>query len=290
MLATSVGWLSQTEVANQALLVRDGAPRDAPLLPTDEANQRGLVGSGNQPAPSPSQAPGTGSRSPADLSKIVRDGSLAIVIPDGTFDERYRQVVAIAERAGGFVLSGETRGDDSGALVLRIPADHLDEAFLAIRALGEPVASNLKGEDVTAEYVDLHARLRIERADRTFLLGLLGQADTIGESLTVKRQLDDVQLEIERLQGQLRFLEDQVAESTLKVDLRETSADASAVETDDGVANPSLGTALDRAVQGFLNVIATTLIGLGYLLPIAALGGLVYVVIRLVRRRGRAAS
>jgi hypothetical protein len=220
----------------------------------------------------------------------VRDGSLAIVIPDGTFEDRYRQVVAIAERSGGFVLSGETRGDDSGALVLRIPADRLDEAFVAIRALGEPVASNLKGEDVSAEYVDLRARLRIERADRAFLLDLLGQADTIGESLTVKRQLDDVQLEIERLQGQLRFLEDQVAESTLKVDLRERSADLSAVETDDGVTNPSLGTAVDRAVQGFLNVVATTLIGLGYLLPIAVLGGLAYLVFRLVRRRGRAAS
>ena len=296
VVAFVVGWLGQggTREMN-ALLVSDdatnaGTATGAPDMPA-EADERNSVddwalGSSEENAGRGGQQAGD----TPDLSKIVRDGSIALVVPDGAFEARYRAVVAVAEEAGGFVLSGQTRGDEAGALVLRIPAERFDAAFVAIRALGDPVASNLKGEDVTAEYVDLRARLRIEQAQRTFLLGLLGEADTIPESLTVSRQLDDVQLEIERLQGQLRFLEDQVDESTLKVDISEKDAESSAAQTDGDVANPSLGEAFERAVQGFLNVVATTLIGLGYLLPIAALGAIGYAVFRLARPRDRAAS
>jgi hypothetical protein len=103
-------------------------------------------------------------------------------------------------------------------------------------------------------------------------------------------QLEDVQLQIDQIHGQLRFLNNQVAESTLTVDLREQSAPAGENRINEGIQNPSLSQALDRAVQGFFGILATIIVGLGYLLPLAVMAGLVAGVVTLVRRRGRATS
>jgi hypothetical protein len=116
------------------------------------------------------------------------------------------------------------------------------------------------------------------------------RATTIGESLTVEKELEDVQLQIDQIQGELRFLNDQVAESTLTVDVREESAPAGESQTDGAVHTPSLSRAWDRAIQGFFGIIATIIVGLGYLLPLAVIAGVILAIVRLVRRRGRATS
>jgi len=60
---------------------------------------------------------------------------------------------------------------------------------------------------------------------------------------------------------------------------------ASVAESPDSIDNPSLGRAWDRAVQGLLNVVAATLIGLGYLIPLLIVAGIVVLIVRSVRRR-----
>lgn len=224
-----------------------------------------------------------------DLSKIVRDGTISLQIPDGTFDDRFQQVQDVAAAAGGMVLSSSTEGEGSGTLTLRIPAAHFEQAFEAIRKLGTPLASSSKGQDVTAAYLDLQAHLKILKARRAFLFGLWAKITTVSQSIDLHNRLEDVQLAIDKIQGQTRFLDDQVALSTLKVDLREKSTPAQQQAAAD-VNNPSLGHAWSLGIQGFLNVIATVVIGLGYLVPIAVLAALVLLVVRLVRRRRPEAS
>jgi hypothetical protein len=65
--------------------------------------------------------------------------------------------------------------------------------------------------------------------------------------------------------------------------------DAAQLQQTSEVENPSLGSAWDRSIQGFLNVVSAVVIGLGYLLPLAALGLIVWLITAAVRRR-RAAS
>jgi hypothetical protein len=227
-----------------------------------------------------------------DLSKIVRDGSTSLTIPKDTFDRKFQQVIGIANRSGGFVLSSETHGTGAGSLILRIPAAHFDDAVTQVRDLGKVVGSSVNGRDVTAEYVDNQARLTILEARRNVLLTLMTKANTIGETITVQNVLDQVQLQIEQIQGQLRYLDNQVAESTLKVDILERTpqAEQEVTQRTDEVQNPNLGRAWDRAIQGFLGVIATIIVGFGYLVPLLVIAGLVLAVLTLVRRRGHEAS
>jgi Domain of unknown function (DUF4349) len=240
-----------------------------------------------QPASPPSNPPTSeGPHAPGqDLAKIVRDGSIAIVIPDGSFGDRFHQATAVADRFGGFVLSQSTSGGDSGSMVLRIPAQRFDAAVDAIRHLGQVSSSEVTGNDVTDQYIDQQARLTILKARRASLIRLLDQSTTLSASLELSDRIDDVQFDIERSQGELRFLDAQVAESTLNVEMREADTPAAESTSGNDIRNPSLGRAVDRAVQGFLGVLATILVGLGYLMPLSILGGLGYAAWRVIQRR-----
>jgi len=228
-----------------------------------------------------------------DLTKIVRDGRIGIVIADGSFSKGVSRVTVIARRNGGFVLSSSSRDERTGTLTLRIPAKRFDDTMLALRGLageldGRVDSQNITGEDVTAEFVDLGARLDILKQRRSLLRTLQNDATTSAEILRLSGLIENTQLEIENIQGRLNFLKDQVAEATIQVEVRERHAPGEEAGTDP--ENPSLTDSFELGVQGFLRVIGAIVVGLGYLIPVAVVAGAVYGVIRLVRRRDRVAS
>lgn len=219
-----------------------------------------------------------------DLSKIVRDGRIGVVVPDNKFGDAVGNLTFIAEKYGGFILSSSTNNDRSGTFVLRIPAKRFDRALGDIRDLATRVRfQEIRSDDVTAEFIDQQARLRILQGRKTLLSSLSQQATTTEEILRLGSQLDDVQLRIEQIQGQLRFINDQVAESTLRVSIQEQNAPTAATTTD--VDNPDLGSSVDLGVQGFLRIVGAVIVGLGYLIPLTLLGALVWFVVWFVRRR-----
>ncbi|MCD6021620.1 MAG: uncharacterized protein K0R20_1330 [Actinomycetia bacterium] len=225
-----------------------------------------------------------GGQQQQDLSKIVRDGRIGIVVDDGAFGESVGELTFIAERHGGFVLSSSTSNERSGTFVLRIPERQFDQARNDIRDLATRVRfEEVRGDDVTAEFIDFHARLRILQTRRELLFDLFQQADTTDEILRMSSQLDEVTLRIEEIQGQLRFLKDQVAESTLRVSIQERNAPAVTGEQD--VDNPDLGSSIDLGVQGFLRIVGAVIVGLGYLIPITALAVAAWMAVWFVRRR-----
>jgi hypothetical protein len=240
----------------------------------------GATGSGGE-AVVPATPPGP---QVGDISKIIRDGSMSIQLDKDGFSAGFATVSRIARNNGGFVLSSQIRGQRRGMLVIRIPAKRFDDAMLALRSVGVVQAQSISGRDVTAQYIDLTARLQNAVGQRTVLRNLMGQATTIQETITVQNRLSQVELQIEQIQGQLNFIQNQVAEATVHVELHEK--DAAQVETS-AVENPSLGSAWDRSIQGFLNVVSAVVIGLGYLIPIAVLTlGIWLVTVAVRRRRG----
>ena len=120
------------------------------------------------------------------------------------------------------------------------------------------------------------------------IFGLYDQATTIDTTLRLDRELNEVQLQIDQIQGQLRYLDAQTSISTLKVAMSENEPDVEALSEEDEA--PSLGDAWDSATDGFLGVLSAMIVGLGYLIPLAIVAGIVFAVVRLVRRRDRGAS
>jgi hypothetical protein len=224
--------------------------------------------------PGPAEVPG-----PPAVSRVIRTAELSVVIPRDAFDERFGQAVDVAEEQGGFVADSRSR-NRSGSLTLRVPAANFDETLHALRALGTVEVESVHGKDVTADYVDLHANLRIARARREVLLGLMADAVSIEQTIRVQNALDETQLRIEQLQGQLRLLDDRTSLATIGLRLREQG-----VEPDSEVEKASIPNAFERAAAGFVGVIAAIVIGLGYLIPILLLGLAAWFVVSRVRRR-----
>jgi Domain of unknown function (DUF4349) len=212
---------------------------------------------------------GTADYSVPPLSpRVIKNASLTLEVRHGTFDDRFQDATLVASRHGGFVAASRTQGSDrrSGTLVLRVPAAQFEAALAELAALGTVQARGISGEDVSARFVDLEARLRNWEAQESVLLGLMEEATSIQESITVQRTLQNVQLAIEEIRGQLRTLEDQTDMSTITLALSEPGAAPSARPGDDV---PSISEAWNLALNGFLAVVTTVVITLGYVVPIA---------------------
>jgi Domain of unknown function (DUF4349) len=222
-----------------------------------------------------------------DLSKIIRDGTITVVVPKDGFGTAFDEATGIAQEAGGFVLSSSISQENQGTLTIRIPSNKLDGAIVKLRALGRLAELTLTGKDVTASYIDLKARLGVLQTQRELIVKLLNASTTVDGQLSLSNKFAEVQTQIEQIQGQLNVLNDKVELATLKVTLREEGVAAPTGSGDD-IRNPSLGSAWDRAVQGFLGVIAAVVVGLGYLLPVLVLAGLVLGLRLLIRRRREA--
>ncbi len=266
---------SDEKVANRGVLTEG----DASAFNVGDSAQAG-VGCANCPnadTPIPQQ----------DLSKIIRDGTITLVVPEDGFGTAFDEATGIAQAAGGFVLSSSISQENQGTLTIRIPSRKLDGAIVKLRALGRLAELTLTGKDVTASYIDLKARLGVLQTQRELILRLLKASTTVSGQLSLSAKFSDVQMQIEQIQGQLNVLNDEVDLATLKLTLREEGVATPAAGDD--IRNPSLGSAWDRAVQGFLGVIAAVVVGLGYLLPVLALAGL-FLGLRLLFRRRRATS
>jgi len=247
------------------------------------------AGSGAAAAPSASPAPGVpatvanvtgGQNAVSDLSKIVRTANLSVVVPVGSFGKAFADASSVPDQFGGFVETSNT-GARSGSITMRIPSDRLGEALDRIRTLGRVESQTIAGKDVTANYIDLAARLRIAKARRLVLLRLMNKANSIEQTIRVQNALDDTQLQIEDLQGGINVLDDRTSFATVRLDLREQGVQAVTTH----VEKPSIPGAWQRSIAGFIGVIAAVVIGLGYVIPVALIVGLAWLVVTRVRRR-----
>lgn len=124
------------------------------------------------------------------------------------------QVRTIATQMGGYMTALEGQ-----AITVRIPAARFDELISQVSRMGEVLAKNIKAADVTEELRDVN--LRLENAERTRqrLLDHLKDSNKMEDTLKIEAELSRVTESIEVMKGRLRFLNDQVAFSTLRVNV-----------------------------------------------------------------------
>ena len=130
------------------------------------------------------------------------------------------QLRGLVESLGGFIEHVSTSGGPNpeyGSAVVRVPGDRFLGALDRIERLGKAVGQSLGQQDVTGEAIDLEARLKSERSAEQSLLKLLDRAVSVSDVLTVERELSRVRANVERLQGQLEFIQRSVALATITV-------------------------------------------------------------------------
>lgn len=217
--------------------------------------------------------------------RVIKTADLHLEVGDGDLTRAMREAREIAEAAGGFVLSTSVDGTDRrrGDFTIRVPAERFEATLSDLEELGTVAGEDVRGEDVSQEFVDLEARLRNATAQEEVLFRLYDRSNSIADTIRVQRELEDVQLEIERLRGRLRFLEDRTDLSTISVSMTESGAVAAE-------AGP-FAKAWDGAQKTFVAIVSGAIVGAGFVAPVAVFALLAYLVFRLVRPRlSRAAS
>ena len=188
----------------------------APQIVWGPAGSPGPVGT-RGPAPSPS---GDAQDFPVFSSErqVISQASLTVEVEDvGTAITELR---AFVESVGGFIEHVSTTDGPQpgrGSATIRVPAEQFNHTIDRIEAFGEVLGQSLGQTDVTGDAIDLAAQLRSERSAEASLLKLLDRAVSVSDVLTVERELGRVRANVERLQGQLDFIERSVALATITV-------------------------------------------------------------------------
>jgi Domain of unknown function (DUF4349) len=119
-------------------------------------------------------------------------------------------------------VSTPTDGVRSLTATLRVPADQLDPALADLRALGRVQSESQSGEEVSAQYVDLEARLQNARNTEERLTALLRQqTGKLSDVLAVETEASRVRGEIESMEAEKKLLDTRIAYATLNVTISE---------------------------------------------------------------------
>lgn len=160
---------------------------------------------------------------PDPARKIIYTADLSLESTE--FDSASSALLDALAQAGGYVQSSESGGStEYGRWIhwsLRVPADQYRSFLTAAENSASRTSLSESTEDVTADYVDVEARLNSLEAQRQRLEELRAQAANLEDLLAIENQLTQVQYQIESYTGQKRVLDDQITYSTVNVYLDE---------------------------------------------------------------------
>lgn len=142
-----------------------------------------------------------------------------------TYDSTRAELEAAVQAAGGYIEACDeySYADDarSVTLTLRIPAEQYQSFLSAAVGAGNLRSKSEQAEDITAQYIDVAARISNLEAQRARLQELQAQAETLADLLEIESKLGDVQYQLESWQSQMAWYNDQVDYCTVTVELSE---------------------------------------------------------------------
>lgn len=167
-----------------------------------------------------SSGPGAGgvvTAVPGDELLIIKTGTLTLQV--SAIDKAVAAATLAIDGLGGYASGSKRSGSGDGleaTITFRVPAGRWDEAMNTARALAiEVLSEDSSTEDVTAQVVDLGARIKNLQATEAALQSIMNRATVIKDVLAVQAELTTVRGEIEQRTAEKTHLEAQAAYSTL---------------------------------------------------------------------------
>lgn len=227
----------------------------------------------------------------ADVSqKLIKTVNMTAETTE--FDALVADVRTKTESAGGYVENsdiGGSYGTDQtryAYLVLRIPAEQLDDFVNGLKDTSNVRSFGESTEDVTLQYTDMDTHIKALREELDALFSMMEQADSMKDILSIQSQITDVRYEIESYESQLRVYDNQINYSTIYLDLYEVNRESQAAgKTFGDRVHTRFNDNLYRMGQGFQDFLVGLLGGLPILLPIVVICVVIVIVIRKILRK-----
>jgi Domain of unknown function (DUF4349)/Putative zinc-finger len=171
-----------------------------------------------EPSASPSSV------GPAANRKLIRNATAELEV--ASFDESIQKITAFAAEEKGYVATTnsekQANGKLRGEIVVKVLPDSLDRFLGKLRGIGELKNQALTTEDVTKAYFDTESRLKNARLMEQRLIEILKtKSKDVADLLEVEKELGRVREQIETMQGELKFMDSQVAFATVTITLAE---------------------------------------------------------------------
>ncbi|MCR8634974.1 DUF4349 domain-containing protein [Paenibacillus radicis (ex Xue et al. 2023)] len=218
--------------------------------------------------------------------KIIYKANLTMQVEK--YAEAQAKIEEAVSRSGGYVLQfseNETSYEKSGSFSIKVPASGFGSLLSQIEKISPSVKKNMQGQDVSEEFVDLTSRLKAKQVVESRLIVFMEKAVKTDELLAFSNELGKVQEEIERIKGRMRYLEQNVAYSTIEVRMAQKLGTAAVIQANDR------GPLFQRAAEA-LNGSATVLsvifqwlvVIVAAVLPVALVLSIIGIPIWLLRR------
>ena len=260
----------------------------------DESSSATFDRSADQAASSPSvAAPTAAPAADVDQSVALAQAAGRQVIFTARLQVEVADVFSAAAEAkrlatatGGFLFSERSVETESSAqpqseITFKLPPERFGAVMDDLARLGRERGRQVDASDVTAQLVDLDARLKSAEASLDRVRKLLGDAKTVPEIISIEGELTKRETAVEQLKGQLNQISRPVEFATLTVTFGQKLASAN----DDDLPGPL--DALAASARALLLVLFVVVLVLAVLLPFIPLLVLGGWVARFVSRRLR---
>lgn len=214
--------------------------------------------------------------------ELITTGNATLAVDD-PFDAA-EQIADLVEQAGGRIEARDERAataDEPGSasMTLRIPADRVSATLDALDELGEVRDRHIETVDVTGTAQDLDARIAALRTSTDRLRELMADADRTSDLIEIEAELSTRQAELDSRVSERNRLSDEVAMSTLHVEIVAESSPAAQARPGGFLGGLSAGWS---ALVMTFNVVVLVL---GAIIPWLALAGVVLLVVVAVRKQ-----
>lgn len=203
--------------------------------------------------------------------KIIRIADIKAEVTN--VSESAERVKQVAKRHDGQVQSSSVYAGSqnrySGTVTIRVPAERFDDALADIVAIGRVLSSSVTADDVTEEYVDLVAQRDSLSNQLAQYNRLLAKGQNVSEILDVQKEIERVQVQLDRIVGRMKYLDSRTSFSTITVSLSEPAQ----VEAPGGYSVPAV---ISDGIAGFVDTVVWLFIAILTLLPLILLGGAGY--------------
>lgn len=212
-------------------------------------------------------------------NKIIRNASVRFQVAD--HQHSFYEIQNLLKNYEAYLTSShDSRSDDKleTTMVIRVPVHNLENL---LRKLTEQSLyldyKNISSEDVTAEFVDISARLKTKQAVEQRYVALLKQAKNLKEVFEVENQLRLIREEIEGTQARINYIRDQAAYSTITLQIYQNNAG--------NAAGRNFLVRVGNALHYGWDLLLSLIIGLLYIWPVWLLLLLAFYGLRILMRK-----
>jgi hypothetical protein len=218
--------------ATQAPAAPEAFAMEQPAAAMDSVGQAEAAKGAGAPPPELSSNTGaspdvnTQNAAYAAAHMIIKNGDIKLLVEDSDIAiDRATQAIG---DMGGYIISSRVwyqpyadgKNYKYATITIGVPVDQFERTLNRLRGLAVKVLDETaSGEDVTNQFVDLQSQVTNLEATRDRIKSFLEDAQTVDEALRINAELANVESQIEQIKGQMNYLQDRSAYSTITLNL-----------------------------------------------------------------------